>query len=203
MHIGKTACTLFCSKQKRRHLVETNLDLSLHGLEIEQFNKINRSLGVLKRTSPFVSLSNRITLCNTLVLPHFDYCWTLWDICSETQIAILQNRGMKIVLGCHHRTHVSYMLSTLKWLNVHQRFTFLKCTLIYNIANDKTQYYLKSVTPGISHVYDTRSKKCKNIFQTHCQNKSLQFTRISLWNNLPSQVKQKQYATSKTFMSPI
>ena len=61
-----------------------------------------------------------------------------------------------------------------------------------NIANDKTPYYLKSVTPGISHVYDTRSKKCKNIFQTHCHNKYPQFTGTPLWNNLPSQVKNKK-----------
>jgi hypothetical protein len=225
LHIGKTACMLFCSKQKRRHVMEKTLDLSLHGQEIEQvkmykylgvtidedltFNihvdnvikKINRSLGVLKRASPYVPLSNRITLYNTIVLPHFDYCCTLWDTCSESQITrlqMLQNRGMRIILGCHHRTHVSDMLSTLKWLNVRQRFIFLKCTLMYNISNDKTPKYLKSVTPGISHVYNTRSKKCNNIFQTHCHNKSLQFTGTSLWNNLPSQVKnQKTVANFK------
>ena len=57
---------------------------------------------------------------------------------------------------------------------------------MYNIANDKTPYYLKSVTPDISHVYNTR---VKNIPQNHCHNKSLQFTGTSLWYNLPTQVK--------------
>jgi len=60
-------------------------------------NKINRSLGVLKCTSPFVPPSNPITLYNSFVLPRFDYCCTLWDACSETQITRLQNRGMIIV----------------------------------------------------------------------------------------------------------
>ena len=31
LHIGKTACMLFGSKQKRRHLMETNHDLPLQG----------------------------------------------------------------------------------------------------------------------------------------------------------------------------
>ena len=35
--------------------------------------------------------------------------------------------------------------------------------------------YLKNETPGISHA----SKKCKNIFETHCHNKSLQHS----WRN--------------------
>jgi len=73
LHIGKTACMLFGSNKKRRHLMETFLDLSLHSQEIEQvkvykylgitfdedlifniridnvINKIIRSLGILKR----------------------------------------------------------------------------------------------------------------------------------------------------------
>ena len=96
------------------------------------------------------------TLYNTLVLPHFDYCCTPWDVFSDTNISRLQklqNRGMRILLGCHHRTHVSdtCMLSTLRWLNVRQRFHLLKCIIMYNIVKGNTPTYPNDVNIGISH----------------------------------------------------
>ena len=115
-------------------------------------NKISKSLGVLKRASRFVTFQVRVTLYNTLVLPHFDYCCTLWDVCSDGHIARLQklqNRGLRIILGCHYRTHISEMLTTLKWLNVRQRFTLLKCIMMFNIVNGKTPDYLNDITPII------------------------------------------------------
>jgi len=45
LHIGKTVCVLFCSKQKRRHLTETTLNLSRHRQEIEQV-KIYKYIGI-------------------------------------------------------------------------------------------------------------------------------------------------------------
>ena len=173
-----------CTRQKRHHLSQSTLNLYLDNQVIEQvdsykylgvtidqnisfnihveniINKISRSLGILKRSSPFLALASRKTLYNTLVLPDFDYCCTLWDVCSDTNISRLQqlqNRGMRIVLGCHHRTHVSDMLSTLKWLNVRQRFHLLKCTMMYNIVKGNTPTYNLLVNIGISHKYGTRA----------------------------------------------
>ena len=198
LHIGKTCCMLVCSQQKRIRIGDTNLNLSLKCQDIEQvesfkyvgvtidtnltynvhveniINKISKSLGVLKRASRVVPLQVRVTLCNTLVLPHFDYCCILWDVCSDGHIARLQklqNRGMRIILGCHYRTHISEMLTTLKWLNVRQRFILLKCIMMFNIVNGKTPDYLNDITPVISHGYNTRSKSSNNIFQTFCHKK--------------------------------
>ena len=45
---------------------------------------------------------------NTMVLPHLDYCCTLWGTTSDTNIGKIQknqNRGMHIILQCHPRTH--------------------------------------------------------------------------------------------------
>ena len=223
LHIGKTSCMLLCSRQKRQHISDPKLNLTLHdqvivqaesykylGITLDQnltfsihvenvIKKINRSLGVLKRTSSFLPLSNRVILYNTLVLPHFDYCSTLWDVCHDTYISRLQklqNRGMRIILGCHRRTHISDMLFTLKWLNVRQRFILLKCIIMFNIINGKTPNYLKTVSPDITHNYGTRSKTSKNIFHTLDHPKSLKHTGTSLWNNLPSKVKQQTTLSS-------
>ena len=39
------------------------------------------------------------------------------------------------------------MLTTLKWLNVRQRFILLKCIMMFNIVNGKTPDYLNDITP--------------------------------------------------------
>ena len=43
-------------------------------------NKCSRTIGVLHRIKHFIPLIVRILLYNTLILPHFNYCITAWDI---------------------------------------------------------------------------------------------------------------------------
>jgi hypothetical protein len=101
LHIGKTNCMLICSRQKRMHLPSDTLNLNLENNCIEQvqnlkylglnidcnlrfdaymkelIGKLNRSVGVLRRAAKYIDQSTRVTLFNTLVLPHIDYCSTV------------------------------------------------------------------------------------------------------------------------------
>ena len=101
LHIGKTNSMLVCSRQKRVHLQDSNLSLSLENDNISQVDnlkylglvlderlryddymkqligKLKRSLGVLRRASKFIDQVTRVTLYNTLILPHIDYCSTV------------------------------------------------------------------------------------------------------------------------------
>ena len=98
------------SRQKRQHIHDPPVKLNLNGQDIVQVDsidylgvklyhnlsfdphvdhvaaKISRSLGVLIRVAPFINQDTRLTLFNTIVLPHFDYCSTAWDSCSGSQI---------------------------------------------------------------------------------------------------------------------
>ena len=97
----------------------------------------------------------------------------------------LQNRGMRIILGCHHRTHISEILTTLKSLSVRQK-KLLKCIMMFNIVNGKTPDYLNDITPVISHCYNTRTKSSNNVYQTFSHKKSLKHCGTSLWNTISS-----------------
>ena len=125
---------IVCSRQKRQHIHDPSLKLNLNGQDIAQVDsidylgvklyhnltfdphvdcvaaKISISLGALRRVAPFINQDTRPTLFNTIVLPHFDYCSTAWDSCSESQIVKvqrLQNRGMRIIISCKSRTHIN------------------------------------------------------------------------------------------------
>ena len=110
LHIGKTSCMLVTSAQRRPHMSHDHLDLSLNDNQIEHVeaspymgitidqnlnfniqtnnicNKANRALGALKRAAPFLYIDTRALMFNTMVLPHLDYCCTIWGTTSDTNI---------------------------------------------------------------------------------------------------------------------
>ena len=67
--------------------------------------------------APFLPIDTRALMFKTMVLPHLDYCCTIWGTTSDTNIGKLhkiQNCGMRIILQCHPRTHIADMISNLK-----------------------------------------------------------------------------------------
>ena len=70
----------FCNKQQQQHTMDENLKYKEY-IDI-LVGKLNKSLGVLRRASIYVDQLTRVTLYNTLLLPHIDYCSTVWRIAS-------------------------------------------------------------------------------------------------------------------------
>ena len=157
---------LVTSAQRRRRMSQDHLDLSLNDNQIEHVkgspylgitidqnlnfniqtnnicNKANRALEALKRAAPFLPIDTRALMFNTMVLPHLDYCCTIWGTTSDTNIGKLQkiqNRGMRIILQCHPRTYIADMLLKLKWLSIKQRIIFLTAVLVFKIMHSKFQ----------------------------------------------------------------
>ena len=62
----------------------------------EIFKKVSKGLGALKRIRPYVPQSTLVTVYNTIILPYFDYCSTVWGSigkCLGDRLQKLQNRG--------------------------------------------------------------------------------------------------------------
>ena len=174
---------LVTSAQLRRRMSQDHLDLSLNDNQIEHVkaspymgitidqnlnfnihtnnicNKANRALGALERTVPFLPIDARALTClmfNTMVLPHLKYCCAIWGATSDTNIGKLQkiqNRGMRIILQCHPRTHIADMLSNLKWLSIKQRIIFYTAVLVFKIMHSKTPNYKSHWLVLVSHQY--------------------------------------------------
>ena len=41
--------------------------------------KISSAIGTPKRVRPFTSERTALQICQELILPHFDYCSSVWD----------------------------------------------------------------------------------------------------------------------------
>jgi hypothetical protein len=78
--------------------IDHNLSWNIH---IEKLcKKIASGIGALKRTRPFVPCHTLLSIFNSLVQPHFDYCSVVWGNCSKTfstKLQKLQNRAARII----------------------------------------------------------------------------------------------------------
>ena len=76
--------------------------------------KVAKGLGVLRRLRSFVPKSILITIYNSLIVPHLDYCSSVWGSIGKglsNKIQKLQNRAARII------THSSYDIRSKDILN--------------------------------------------------------------------------------------
>ena len=140
---------------------------------------------------------------DTMILPHLDYSCTIWGTTSDTNIGKLQknqNRGMRIILKCHPRTHIADMLSNLKWLSIKKRIMFLPAVLVFKIMHSKTPNYMSHWLVHVSHQYGARGSTSADLFVTRSHPNSLTTKDTWLWNKLPTSI--RTFPNLKTFKKP-
>ena len=57
---------------------------------------------MIRRLKAFVAQSTLISVHNTIILPHFDYCSLIWDIgnaYSHEKLQTMQNRAARVNTG--------------------------------------------------------------------------------------------------------
>ena len=89
--------------------------------------KINQRIGLLRRVKAFLSVKDRLTIYNYLILPLFDYADIIWgDKNNSTlmdQLQILQNKAAKTILDAPLLSSSTEALSKLHWHPLtHRRF---------------------------------------------------------------------------------
>ena len=138
-------------------------------------------------------------LYNSLILPHFTYCATLW--CNTTKsninrLNLLQNRAMRIILRCNYRTHINDMLNKLHFLNVENHCKLQIYILMHKIFHNLVPEYLNFPFLNINfNDYNLRSKSNNNLFVSRNHSSSLWVKGVKLWNDLPGDIKHSNSLT--------
>ena len=73
---------------------------------------------MLRRSRDFVTQDVLITMYNSLVLPHFTYCSTVWQGSSADHINKLyklQKRAARVITGSNYDTRSTDIFETLNW----------------------------------------------------------------------------------------
>lgn len=159
--------------------------------------KIARKLGVLNRCGRYLSWSTKMTVFNSIVLPHFYYSATIIYLASKSDVERLQklqNWAMRIMLGCTRYTKIVDMLKTMQWLNVGDFAKLQSMIFVHKIKLKILPEYLQEslTTFEQTHHYETRNKQ--NFILPHINKSSTQksifFKGLVDYNKLPNDLKE-------------
>ena len=156
--------------------------------------KINSKLGILKRIKPCLPLPQLQLIYKSLILPHIDYCSTVWGqrfLYHTIKLDKLQNRAARIILSAAWDTPSKELLSQLNWPTITNRFQYSKSITVFKALHNLAPSYIcnKFINQGSVHNYQTRSITNNKLFipkhRTTYMKHSLTISGSILFNSLP------------------
>ena len=167
-------------------LIDEHLSWTKH---IDEKSKtISSAVGALKRIRPFISESSALQIHQALILPHFDYCSSVWDELNVTLSDKLQNRAARVITGSSYDTSTSFLLKRLHWDNLSTRRKKLKAMLMFKTIKGLSPMYLQNLFSIRSTSYNLRDSEIKLDLpkpRTNYRKRSFGDSGALLWNSLP------------------
>lgn len=143
----------------------------------------------LSKIKHFLNIHSRKTFFHAHILSILDYASTLWDNASESNMKLLSRlhkRAIKLILlKSSALTSVDY--NNLDILPLKNRFLFNKYIFMHKIVHGKAPKKIKDnfcTNPNRHTHMLTFPRPRNNVFKS-----SLMFSGSSLWNSLPSRIK--------------
>ena len=162
--------------------------------------KVNSLLALLKRIKKYLNHKARILFYNAYVLPHLDYCCSIWGNCSKFLIETLlkvQKRAARIILDENDiRKPSGELFQQSGIVPIYKRIQYHKALLVYKSKSGLAPEYLsKAIVPTNSNQsYNTRFSSQDNLIlpkpNTELYKSSFSYSGPKLWNSLTSEIKK-------------
>ena len=202
--------TIFKSKDLNINIGGENIELVTHikylGIIIDRklkfemhvdyiSKKVAKKINFMNRISKQLTQWSRLLIYNTIIMPHFTYCSTIFYLINQTQIAklqLLQNRAMRIILGCNRYTSINVMLKCLNWLDVKKIVIFNCMVFVYKLVKGLLPEYFQAEKNCDIHDYNTRQKDHFHVVKKNkeCTKKSILHQGLVEYNSLPKELKE-------------
>ena len=142
-------------------IIDEHLSWSNHIGDLSK--KISSAIGALKRRRPYISKRTALQIYQALILPHFDYCSSVWGDCNLTlsdKLQKPQNRAARAITRSNHDTSATFLLNLLNWDDLSTRRQKLKAIiLMFKTINGLTPAYLQNSFSTRSTQYNLRIKR--------------------------------------------
>ncbi|KAL4238884.1 hypothetical protein ACF0H5_003591 [Mactra antiquata] len=160
--------------------------------------KCNSKLYLLQRIKQFINIPVRKLFYNAYILPHLEYCCSVWGNCNSSYSDILikfQKRAARIILEKDFDTPSQELFSSLNWMKFPERVNYKKSIIMYKAINNICPQYLskKFMKNNVECTHYLRSAENNQLL--HVPKPRLEFTKKSLdysgpklWNALPNEV---------------
>ena len=141
-------------------------------------NHVNRAISTayfklrqVYRHKNFLSEKSKITICESYVLCHFNYCDQVYSNITEflkSKIQKVQNSCFRLIFGLRKYDHVSSCITKLNTLNMQERRILHGLSLMHRINLKIAPSYLvdRITRHDDLHTYNTRHRR--NIVTERC-----------------------------------
>jgi hypothetical protein len=99
--------------------------------------KMAKKVSFLGRIQQKLTKTSKITIYNSIISPHLDYCSSILLLANEeylNRMQIIQNREMRIILRCHRWTDVKTMLDK-SWVAIDKKTDIWTRLCLYSRSN--------------------------------------------------------------------
>ena len=129
-------------------IIDHNLKWKKHKEHIS--SKVCKTIGILRRLKHEYPQHTLLTLYNTLILPHFNYCILSWG--SECDpIHKYQKRALRIITDSKYRAHTEPLCKTLNLLKIQDIYQLAIFKFYHKLINSGLPHYFEDFTPIFSH----------------------------------------------------
>lgn len=171
-------------------VIDDELKWNIHNKE--QCNKISKNINLLRKAKDFVGLTTLQIMYNALVMPHFNYCSTIWQNNNQTHLNNLyklQKRAARIITNSDYTIRSSAIFQKLNWkpldLILKKRDLFMTFKAIKGML---PEYIADLFHTCENSGYELRSNNLK-LFQpkpkTNFLKNSFSYRGATCWNNIP------------------
>ena len=158
--------------------------------------KVSKGIGMIRRMKAFVPQSTLISVYNSIILPHFDYCSLVWDIgnaYSLEKLQKLQNRAARVITGKSYDVRSKDILEELSWQPLMERWGNNKAIFMHKVTNGE---YLENISSLFvvknNENYNLRNNNIDYKLEkpkTNFLKKSISYSGVKIWNELPVELK--------------
>ena len=137
-------------------------------------------------------------MCNTAILPLFDYCDVVWDSCdviSSIKLQRLQNRSARVITRTDNATPSEDVVQQLNWGKLEDRRRLHKVILMYKCLHKETE----SVNVNLIRHMDRHQhyKRPKEDFilpkpKTEQLKRTFRYSAAQIWNSLPVDIRESE-----------
>ncbi|KAJ8046940.1 hypothetical protein HOLleu_05786 [Holothuria leucospilota] len=159
-------------------------------------SNVSRGVGILSRLKHILPTRVLKSLYQTLILPHFTYCCTIWSAVNKTlfhKLEVLQKRAIRHIVRADYNEHTSRLFLNLKLLKLSDVIAVNLISFVYRALNHQLPSSFDNFFRTNNEIHSHFTRQSYNIHCPPCHSatvlKNPSNTAIDLWNSLPHHIR--------------
>ena len=119
----------------------------------EVSTKIIRTTGIIKKLQLTFPKNILLSIYNSLILPHINYCILSWGY-NSNKIFMLQKKAIRAINSAGYNAHTEPLFKLYNLLKVEDLYKFRLLVFYHNLIYDKAPQHLQNFMPNNSRGVD-------------------------------------------------